>query len=492
MPIATTPIMGERRTVTTEQLMSLLEDYDIYLPMTDIAESDLSNYSETDQRYLEVEPYDNQIVAVEPDGEEEVQCIMVDHPDHLYLTDDFIPTHNTSNIVFLKSTDDKMIDTLTKMSGTRHRTYRDSKTVTLNMDKVVKSTNVEGSVSYNMTTQEEPVISYNDLAFIAERNSIVFRAGDSPVWNRRETILPMSWRMFGGKGEGSITHPGHEYTLQTIPTLSTAKDFDVRLNQPDFVKMVEHRVEQAAFVDEAEKKYARGFGYTEFEIQSLEPDIYAEDIMTLVDLSIKTLLADQKAAQGIDPDADDDDIYDPPMGGLDITEDLEERERLNQAAIDQQEAGRNRYAEGQISRRDLVDERAVMEDGLYGEPVEVMKPVAQHGYDGEIVSVYLATRSEFSRDGNFIVAPDNSELRHRHTGELLIYREDDSESKAQLIAAMEAGEGVYAQDRSVIEETSSWQVTDEMYFLLASLDDWRDIAQGAFDKRMAMQLRKGS
>lgn len=27
--------------------------------------------------------------------DEEVQCIMVDHPDHLYITDGFIPTHNT-------------------------------------------------------------------------------------------------------------------------------------------------------------------------------------------------------------------------------------------------------------------------------------------------------------------------------------------------------------------------------------------------------------
>lgn len=34
-------------------------------------------------------------MAVEPCGIEEVQCIMVDHPDHLYVTDDWIVTHNT-------------------------------------------------------------------------------------------------------------------------------------------------------------------------------------------------------------------------------------------------------------------------------------------------------------------------------------------------------------------------------------------------------------
>jgi replicative DNA helicase len=36
-----------------------------------------------------------QIVSIEPDGEEECLCIAVDAPDHLYVTDDFIVTHNT-------------------------------------------------------------------------------------------------------------------------------------------------------------------------------------------------------------------------------------------------------------------------------------------------------------------------------------------------------------------------------------------------------------
>jgi replicative DNA helicase len=36
-----------------------------------------------------------QIISIEPDGEEECLCIAVDAPDHLYVTDDFIVTHNT-------------------------------------------------------------------------------------------------------------------------------------------------------------------------------------------------------------------------------------------------------------------------------------------------------------------------------------------------------------------------------------------------------------
>lgn len=35
------------------------------------------------------------LLSVEPAGEEACQCILIDHPDHLYLTDDFVVTHNT-------------------------------------------------------------------------------------------------------------------------------------------------------------------------------------------------------------------------------------------------------------------------------------------------------------------------------------------------------------------------------------------------------------
>lgn len=35
------------------------------------------------------------ILSVEPAGEAEAQCLLIDHPDHLYVTDDFIVTHNS-------------------------------------------------------------------------------------------------------------------------------------------------------------------------------------------------------------------------------------------------------------------------------------------------------------------------------------------------------------------------------------------------------------
>lgn len=35
------------------------------------------------------------VMAIEPVGNKEAQCIAIEHPDHLYVTDDFIVTHNT-------------------------------------------------------------------------------------------------------------------------------------------------------------------------------------------------------------------------------------------------------------------------------------------------------------------------------------------------------------------------------------------------------------
>jgi len=39
--------------------------------------------------------YDNQISSIEFVGKKEVQCILVENPEHLYVTDDYIVTHNT-------------------------------------------------------------------------------------------------------------------------------------------------------------------------------------------------------------------------------------------------------------------------------------------------------------------------------------------------------------------------------------------------------------
>ena len=43
------------------------------------------------------------IVDIQPCGEEETQCIMVDSDDHTYLCDDYIVTHNTVSLMLAAS-----------------------------------------------------------------------------------------------------------------------------------------------------------------------------------------------------------------------------------------------------------------------------------------------------------------------------------------------------------------------------------------------------
>lgn len=197
---------------------------------------------------------------------------------------------NTANIVFLKSTDDQMIDTLVKMSGTKHTARTSSKVVTEHKGRWWNRIADENNITVNV--DQEPVISYNDLAFISERNSIVFIAGSSPVWNRNETILPMSWRLF----KENITQPGAKYSLQTIPTLSSAADFDVRKNQVDFYEMLNQRLEEAMFVNQAMESYKETLGLDNYSLPLLDQDMVSDDVMKLTRQLVEKMYQDDPIA----------------------------------------------------------------------------------------------------------------------------------------------------------------------------------------------------
>ena len=49
------------------------------------------------------------IKSIEYIGQKECQCILVDNPSHLYLTDDFIVTHNTSAAINKMNNDSENI-----------------------------------------------------------------------------------------------------------------------------------------------------------------------------------------------------------------------------------------------------------------------------------------------------------------------------------------------------------------------------------------------
>lgn len=384
---------------------------------------------------------------------------------------DKIVQGNTSNIIFLKSTDDSMIDTLQKMSGVKHRAYTDSKTVTKDTERMIKGLSIEGKVSYTMTVKEEPVISYNDMAFISERNSIVFRAGDSPVWNRNETILPMSWRLF----QDSIQHAGHEYTLQTIPTLSSALDFDVRLNQPDFTKMLAKRMAQADRSAAAKQLYQDAYGHSDYAITRLDPDVYSDEVMGLIESMTREDLGMDTDMEEFDPDAYDAAFMFDDGDYEENTEVLKETAKHMEARA---QMGQKIYAGSQISRDMLVRPDGT---GLL------------NTLDAEIVAAYKAARPHMERDARHFTVGGDGSLCSRDGKVTYISRLDESEAlrEAQR-AARDKDSRVFAEDDLTADlgaVSNTFVVQAEFYEFLGSLDTWQGLAQGEFDREMSMQMR---
>lgn len=409
---------------------------------------------------------------------------------------DKIVQGNTSNIVFLKSTDDSMLETLSKMSGIRHKAYKESKTITQDQGAMVKMTKTEGKVSYTMTLKEEPVISYNDMAFISERNSIVFRAGDSPIWNRNETILPMSWRLF----KNTIIHPGKDYSLQTIPTLSTAMDFDVRKNQPNFRKMLEKRMEQAYAATEAQKEYQEAYGYTDYDIEQLDPDVYSDEIMDMICTALSPEEVKEAMSANADGLAEKDDngeyqeMFDYMYGNQDkdsskftVEQDIYnefdtiEENKEQQAANDEvaakygvKDAGKLRYAGGQISRDMIVSPTGI-----------------SHSLDEAIIRVYKNIRGKMDADDEYFIAR-NGHL-YSLDGKLYIKNLTSQDNIDQLNDNIhDENAGVFSDDDLHADDAQaigSYEVKDAFLKFLCTFNGPWPFADGEFDVRMASEIR---
>lgn len=383
---------------------------------------------------------------------------------------DKIVQGNVSNIVFLKSTDDSMLDTLQKMSGTTHRSYTDSKTITRDTEAIFKSISAnEGKVSYTMTTREVPVISYNDMAFISERNSIVFRAGDSPIWNRNETILPMSWRLF----KDTITQPGKNYTLQTIPTLSSALEFDVRKNQPDFGKMLEKRMKQAVVAEQAKTVYQEVFEYSDYQIEQLDPDDYSDDIMIIINSLIRERAG---VVEGEDEEDFDDAFFDDDEDIMGMAEDNTEQLQATADVMAEKEARREKkFAGNMLSPEDLVNGSGI----------------GQHQYDNDIVRVYTDIKGDMWNDRDYFTVR-NGDLCGTDGTVYIRAKSVSSDLAALNEAAKEQDSRVFSEgdvNPNELKAFGSFEVTDAFYQFLAGLESWR-FAKGKFEqgmKRVMMQ-----
>lgn len=405
---------------------------------------------------------------------------------------DKIVQGNTSNIVFLKSTDDQMIETLSKMSGVTHKTFIEQKTVTRDVEAMAGSlTANDGKASYMVTTKEVPVITYNDMASIAKCNSIVFRAGDSVVWNRNETALPMSFRLLHMNG---IKMPGKKYSLQTIPTLSTAVDFDVKKNQPDFTQMLKTRMRQATYVEECMSKYQELFEYTDEELAKLDLDVYAQDIMEIVSKVISAedaikrdtketqrRLSEEYGDSGVDEQYDASYYFDDEP---DYSGDMEFSESDNQDLIDMQ---READEQNRIREERIYGQNTISKSDLVG-----MDGSVNHQLESVLISAYIDVMGDMRHDKNFLFR--NGNLYSAETDELYIERLSTDKLEKLAKKANYDDAPVYSDediDEDDIDSFGGYRITDEFIKYLASLDRW-SFAKGRFDESVGRLMMRQS
>lgn len=363
-----------------------------------------------------------------------------------------------------------MIDTLSKMSGITHKVYRDGKTVTTDVEKMLLPT--EGKISYNMGAKERPLISYNDLAYLPERNSIVFRGGQNPIWNRNETILPMSWRLL--KDNPQI--PGKDFSFQTMPTMSSAKDFDVRKNQPDFIEMVNNRMKESKEVDNAMEAYKKIYGYTDYDIDKLDPDLYARDIMDIVnnELNKDTVFEEHYSEINDNLDGLSEESLNLREKLTDNTEVKEyiENEEREKSIWDSE----GRYAGGLIAKGDLVS---------YG--AHQINPALEF----EIVRGFIDSLGAFQQDSaNFsfkngnMYSADGSKTYMVKTDDRDVYENLKEESK-------DPNSRIYDEtNEDDVIRIYNYVPKSSFYHFLVNQDNWYDFANGMFEERMEMIMNE--
>lgn len=334
----------------------------------------------------------------------------------------------------------------------------------------------DNNVTYTPTTKEVPVISYNDMAFISERNSIVFRAGDPTVWNRNETILPMSWRLF----QNTIQHAGHDYTLQTIPTLSTVLDFDLRKNQPDFEKMLEKRMRQAYLSVTAQDAYKNAYEFDDYDIAKMDPDNYADEIMEIINDMIQ-----REDTKDGDECQFDSNFTGGGNGGVssgkqtiqtamaNAEDNVEVLNATKEAQQQYEESDKKLYAGGMISKSMLV--------GMGGH--------VNHQFDNDILQVYANIRNDFAGDKKYFYVHNGSLYGIDNT--LYIQRNMSDKDYDELEAkGHEAGSNVYIEGRcekSDLNVSNGYSVMDAFIKFLASQDKW-SFAGGKFEAGMAKRM----
>lgn len=172
-----------------------------------------------------------------------------------------------------------MLSTLQSLSGTTHKSYRDNKSVTYDARKLVNQ--ADDKVTMSTSVHEMSVISKNDMLMIPRSNMMVFGHGH-PIWNRNQMVMPYAYALH--KNQLRDWNSKERYTLSTIPSTTNTRDFDLLGNQPNFVKMVQKRVDQARLAPQIREAFKSVYSKTDTpltdnDLLHIDADELARDLM---------------------------------------------------------------------------------------------------------------------------------------------------------------------------------------------------------------------
>lgn len=200
---------------------------------------------------------------------------------------DKIVQSNTAVFVYLISNDSDMLEELSKQAGTTHVSRAKQKTINKDVDDFVDK--IDSNVGYQITTEEEPLFSVNQLMSFTNGENMVLssvhrkdNSGESvrpnPIHNTRETLMPMAYALH--KNGHNSKHFKRE--LQNVEIATSSSDRDVYREIPIFTKLYEKRLVQATLTNNMFESYKEEHNLSDEDLINRDVDEVSESIMRLV------------------------------------------------------------------------------------------------------------------------------------------------------------------------------------------------------------------
>lgn len=405
---------------------------------------------------------------------------------------------NTSNLVYLKSTDDSMLSTLEQLSGITHEAHIDSKSVTKDTKAVMNNT--DSKTTHTISIKEKPVITKNDMLHIPTCNDMVF-AADNPIWSTNQTALPMAWRLH----KNLVHDPAQpSYALSDVPSTSNTNDFDRLQNQPDFFRMVDKRVKQARLAPDMTRRYRilhgldlhgshennlvvsdpdvdsklDGIELSDDELSRIDHNQLANDIMDGINRTIR--FQNKKALADAKGDADDE---------AEIEEMQEDLTGI--PAIDYDENSMVEKANGIVSSRkaennaDFQTSKAESEKQyadenkkeFFNNRLSKKDVLNNNTYRNEFVQAFQNCRDAFNNDPELMLDSSNN-LRLKNSGVILLKNNSSSLDKGLNKDDSNTNYASNDDQTNGYDEALTYTYEDAFGDYLIQHHDWSQIAGG--------------